>query len=153
MELTPVNDPIVLGECNSNPASFSSSTIFPSQSPSGFLIKHLSYAGDLSWIKTVENVKDFRINPLGNIYTWSNVIGWGFATSGWTFLFSKYSSDGTFVYTQRQGGSASSMGFGNNNDFFFTGYFRGTVQMGATTLTSYLINNGEGNIFVSHWME
>ncbi len=150
IEITPSNEPIVLGECNSSSASFSSSTVFPSQTPSSFLIKYLSYNGDLSWVKIVENAKDFRINSLGNIYTWSKALGfYNEYASDYTFLFSKYFNDGTFIYTQRQGGSATTLAFGSNNDFFFTGRFRGSVQMGSTTLTS----EGEGNIFVSHWME
>ncbi|WP_394991109.1 SBBP repeat-containing protein [Emticicia sp.] len=151
MELNPVNDPIVLGECNSNPTSFSSSAIFPSQTPSSFLIRYFQYTGDLSWVKIVENAINFKINSSGNIYTWSKSIGYipGGGVPNYTFIFSKYSGDGTLMYTQRQGGNAKTMTFGNNNDFFFTGIFQGTVQMGASTLTDI----GGQDIFVSHWME
>lgn len=151
MELSPLNEPIVLGECNSNPASFSGSTVFPTQSTSSFLIKHSPSTGNLSFLKIVENAFDFKINTLGNIYTWSKSFGFfaGSNIPNYTFIFSKYSSDGTIVYSQRQGGNAKTMTFGNNNNFFFTGIFGGTVQMGSSTLTDI----GMQDIFISHWME
>lgn len=151
IEINPSNEPIILGECNSNPASFSGSTIFPSQSPSSFLIKYLSSTGDLSFLKIVENTLDFKINSTGNIYTWSKSFGFvlGGYIPNYTFIFSKYSGDGTLMYSQRQGGNAKTMAFGNNNDFFFTGIFQGTVQMGSSILTDV----GGQDIFISHWME
>lgn len=150
IEFTPANEPIILGDCNSNSITFSNLTISPNQNPSTFLIKHSPVNGDLSWVKTIENAKDFKINSFGNIYTWSNPFGiTNEYSSNYTFLFTKYFSDGTLIYSQRQGGRVSAMGFGTNNDFYFTGRFRGTVQMGSSNLTS----TGEGDIFVSHWME
>lgn len=150
IEFTPANEPIILGDCNSYNITFSNLTISPNQNPSTFLIKHSPVNGDLSWVKTIENAKDFKINSFGNIYTWSNPFGiTNPYSSNYTFLFTKYFSDGTLIYSQRQGGRVSTMGFGTNNDFYFIGRFRGTVQMGSSNLTS----TGEGDIFVSHWME
>lgn len=151
IELNPSNEPIVLGESNSNPASFSGLTIFPNQSPSSFLIKYLPSTGDLSFLKTVENALDFKVNSLGNIYTWSKSFGYvgqGYVPN-YTFIFSKYSKDGSFMYSQSHGGNAKTMTFGINNDFFFTGIFQGTVQMGSSTLTDI----GFMDVFISHWMD
>ena len=75
---------------------------------------------------------------------------WFWLRSDWLhFLFSKYYNDGALIYTQRQGGNAIAMSFGTNNNFFFTGVFGGTVQMGSTTLTDV----GGRDIFISQWME
>ncbi|GAB3513175.1 hypothetical protein GCM10027442_25880 [Emticicia fontis] len=153
IELSPTNQPVILGAISSSATFYAGPTIYATGEQNQFLVTYDPVSGAVKWAKVVENADGFKINSLGDIYTWKN-LGQYTAMSnppyaqGYNNAFTKYTRTGTMVYKQVNQGTVASLAFGTDNHLFFTGLFEDKVQIGSTKLTST-----DTDIYVSHWVE
>jgi hypothetical protein len=156
IELSPANEPVILGLASGSSAEFyQGKTIYPSSGKNIFLAKYEPIYGYIKWVKAIDNADGFKINGLGDIYVWKNIGEYTTVTNpiislGYNNSYTKYLGNGTLVYKQVNQGTVASLAFGSDNHLFFTGLFVDTVQIGSTKL---VCSDTFGDIYVSHWVE
>lgn len=156
IEMSPDNAPITLVSTNSNSVDFyAGSPISLAIGQNNFFVRYDPVGAGVKMVKAIESIDGFKINSLGDIYTWKNLGQYTAVNNppypgGYNNTFSKFTRYGAFVYKQVNQGTIASLAFGSDNHLFFTGLFVDTVQIGTKKL---VCTDLQGDIYVSHWVE
>ena len=128
-----------------------------------FILK-LDASGNFGWAKSIGGDNDeegYSIAVDGsNVYTtgyFNGTVNFGtganLTSQGYDIFVSKLSSNGTFVWAKKTGGSIADYGkyiaVDTSGNVYTTGYFNGTVDFDPGAGTYNLISKGGADIFIS----